>query len=84
MELLAFLLVLQKRALTQNFVLRTRLSQELTTSLRLVIKVKCNSQVILYDSVEVPSDVVVVDVVNVEGFFDKPNGLEIPSQIDLR
>lgn len=49
--------------------------------MRLVIKVKCNSQVILFDSTEVPSDVVVVVVVDVEGLYDKPNSLEIPSQL---
>lgn len=61
--------------------MRTQLSQELATSMRLVIKVKCNSQVILFDSAEVPSDVVVVVVVDVEGLYDKPNSLEIPSQL---
>lgn len=61
--------------------MRTQLSQELATSMRLVIKVKCNSQVILFDSTEVPSDVVVVVVDDVEGLYDKPNSLEIPSQL---
>lgn len=61
--------------------MRTQLSQELATSMRLVIKVKCNSQVILFDSAEVPSDVVVVVVDDVEGLYDKPNSLEIPSQL---